>query len=180
MSEPLFEESGTDRLLNEFLGMLPAFPTTIGVFLAEGGFAEVDLADLDHGLLVGYAPQILLHQDLVIVCPLRDAGGGGYDISLKVQKAYFQSGHQTLLHLSATPGNSSPTGRSPAAAKADGVVAGGPPHPARRRRLRAWVRGDPVGGSGTAGVRATVRAAMMKRPASGNGRPGGGGARCSS
>jgi hypothetical protein len=43
-----------------------------------------------------------MHKDLVIVCPLRDAGGGGYDISLKVDKAYFQSGDQTLLHMSVT------------------------------------------------------------------------------
>ena len=100
MSQPLFEQSDADRMLDEFLAMLPAFPTTIGVFSAEGGVAEVVLADLDHGLLVGYAPQILMQQDLIIVCPLRDAGGGGYDISLKVDKAYFQSGDQTLLHLS--------------------------------------------------------------------------------
>jgi hypothetical protein len=100
MSQPLFAQSEADRLLDEFLAMLPAFPTTIGVFSAEGGVAEVVLADLDHGLLVGYAPQILMQQDLVIVCPLRDAGGGGYDISLKVDKAYFQSGDQTLLHMS--------------------------------------------------------------------------------
>jgi hypothetical protein len=100
MSQPLFEQSDADRLLDEFLAMLPAFPTTIGVFSAEGGVAEVVLADLDHGLLVGYAPQILMQQDLIIVCPLRDAGGGGYDISLKVDKAYFQSGDQTLLHMS--------------------------------------------------------------------------------
>ncbi|HSD03402.1 MAG TPA: PilZ domain-containing protein [Gaiellales bacterium] len=100
MSEPLFEQSEADRLLDEFLAMLPIFPTTIGVFSAEGGVAEVVLADLDQGLLVGYAPQILMQKDLIIVCPLRDAGGGGYDISLKVEKAYFQSGDQTLLHLS--------------------------------------------------------------------------------
>jgi hypothetical protein len=80
--------------------MLPTFPTTIGVFSAEGGVAEVVLADLDQGLLVGYAPQSLMQKDLVIVCPLRDVGGGGYDISLKVEKAYFQSGDQTLLHMS--------------------------------------------------------------------------------
>src|SRR4051794_32870979 len=100
MSEPLFEQSDADRLLDEFLAMLPAFPTTIGVFSAEGGVAEVVLADLDQGLLVGYAPQSLMQKDLIIVCPLRDAGGGGFDISLKVEKAYFQSGDQTLLPLS--------------------------------------------------------------------------------
>ena len=100
MSQPLFEQSEADRLLDEFLSMLPAFPTTIGVFSAEGGVAEVVLADLDAGLLVGYAPQILMQKELIIVCPLRDAGGGGFDVSLKVEKAYFQSGDQTLLHLS--------------------------------------------------------------------------------
>ena len=100
MSQPLFEQSDSDRLLDEFLSMLPIFPTTIGVFSAEGGVAEVVLADLDQGHLVGYAPQSLMQQDLIIVCPLRDAGGGGFDISLKVEKAYFQSGDQTLLHLS--------------------------------------------------------------------------------
>ncbi|HYX85083.1 MAG TPA: PilZ domain-containing protein [Gaiellales bacterium] len=100
MSQPLYEQSESDRLLDEFLAMLPPFPTSIGVFSAEGGVAEVVLADLDKGLLVGYAPQILMQQDLVIVCPLRDAGGGGYDISLRVEKAYFQSGDQTLLHMS--------------------------------------------------------------------------------
>jgi hypothetical protein len=100
MSQPLFEQSDADRLLDEFLSMLPAFPTTIGVFSAEGGVAEVVLADLDQGLLVGYAPQILMQKELTIICPLRDAGGGGYDVSLKVEKAYFQSGDQTLLHLS--------------------------------------------------------------------------------
>jgi len=100
MSQPLFEQSEADRLLDEFLSMLPAFPTTIGVFSAEGGVAEVVLADLDAGLLVGYAPQILMQKELIIVCPLRDAAGGGFDVSLKVEKAYFQSGDQTLLHLS--------------------------------------------------------------------------------
>jgi len=100
MSQPLFEQSDADRLLEEFLSMLPGFPTTIGVFSAEGGVAEVVLADLDQGHLVGYAPQILMQKDLTIVCPLRDSGGGGFDVSLNVEKAYFQSGDQTLLHLS--------------------------------------------------------------------------------
>ena len=44
MSQPLFDQSEADRLLDEFLAMLPAFPTTIGVFSAEGGIAEVVLA----------------------------------------------------------------------------------------------------------------------------------------
>jgi PilZ domain len=100
MSQPIFEQSDADRLLDEFLSMLPGFPTTIGVFSAEGGVAEVVLADLDQGLLVGYAPQTLMQKELIIVCPLRDSGGGGFDVSLKVEKAYFQSGDQTLLHLS--------------------------------------------------------------------------------
>ena len=64
MSQPLYDQSEADRLLDEFLAMLPPFPTSIGVFSAEGGVAEVVLADLDRGLLVGYAPQILMQQDL--------------------------------------------------------------------------------------------------------------------
>jgi hypothetical protein len=85
-------------LLDEFLSLLPPLPTPIGVFSA-GGVAEVVLADLDRGLLIGYAPQMLMQPQLVVVCPLRDQNGGGYDISLRIEKAYFQSSNQTLLHL---------------------------------------------------------------------------------
>jgi hypothetical protein len=85
-------------LLDEFLSLLPPLPTPIGVFSA-GGVAEVVLADLDRGLLIGYAPQMLMQPQLVVVCPLRDPSGGGYDISLRIEKAYFQSSNQTLLHM---------------------------------------------------------------------------------
>ena len=85
-------------LLDEFLSLLPPLPTPIGVFSA-GGVAEVVLADLDRGLLIGYAPQMLMQPGLTIVCPLRDSSGGGYDISLRIEKAYFQSSNQTLIHL---------------------------------------------------------------------------------
>ncbi len=85
-------------LLHEFLSLLPPLPTPIGVFSA-GGVAEIVLADLDRGLLIGYAPQMLMQPQLVVVCPLRDLSGGGYDVSLRIEKAYFQSSNQTLLHL---------------------------------------------------------------------------------
>jgi hypothetical protein len=85
-------------LLHEFLSLLPPLPTPIGVFSA-GGVAEIVLADLDRGLLIGYAPQMLMQPQLVVVCPLRDQSGGGYDVSLRIEKAYFQSSNQTLLHL---------------------------------------------------------------------------------
>ena len=49
----------TALLLDEFLSLLPPLPTPIGVFSA-GGVAEVVLADLDRGLLIGYAPQMLM------------------------------------------------------------------------------------------------------------------------
>src|SRR5690349_7160821 len=97
MSEPARDLD--DDLLEQFLGMLPPFPTSIGVFSAGGGVAEVVLADIDKGLLVGYAPQTLMQPDLAIVCPLRDSGGGGFDVTLRVDRAYFQSGDQTLIHL---------------------------------------------------------------------------------
>jgi hypothetical protein len=84
--------------LDAFLALLPPLPTPIGVFSA-GGVAEVVLADLDRGLLIGYAPQMLMQPQLIVVCPLRDQSGGGYDISLRIEKAYFQSSNQTLLHM---------------------------------------------------------------------------------
>jgi PilZ domain len=100
MSElvPVPDPDPDGELLEQFLSLLPPLPTPIGVFSA-GGVAEVVLADLDRGLLIGYAPQMLMQPHLVVVCPLRDQGGGGYDISLRVEKAYFQSSNQTLLHL---------------------------------------------------------------------------------
>jgi len=97
-SEPLPDPDPDGVLLDEFLGLLPTLPTSIGVFSA-GGVAEVVLADLDRGLVIGYAPQILMQPGLVIVCPLRDSSGGGFDVSLRIEKAYFQSSNQTLLHL---------------------------------------------------------------------------------
>jgi hypothetical protein len=95
-SEPLSDLKGDS--LEVFLSLLPPLPTPIGVFSA-GGVAEVVLADLDHGLLIGYAPQMLMQPQLVVVCPLRDPTGGGYDVSLRIEKAYFQSSNQTLLHM---------------------------------------------------------------------------------
>ena len=100
MSEPAHDLD--DELLEQFLGMLPPFPTSIGVFSAGGGVAEIVLADIDKGLLVGYAPQTLMQPDLAVVCPLRDSGGGGFDVTLRVDRAYFQSGDQTLIHLAVT------------------------------------------------------------------------------
>jgi PilZ domain len=85
-------------LLDQFLSLLPSLPTEIGVFSA-GGVATVVLADLDRGLLIGYAPQMLMQPGLTIVCPLRDSSGGGYDVSLRIEKAYFQSSNQTLIHV---------------------------------------------------------------------------------
>src|SRR5437764_8740820 len=98
MSESAFAPDPDGDLLDQFLALLPPVPTSIGVFSA-GGVAEIVLADIDRGLLIGYAPQILMEPQLVVVCPLRDGGGGGYDVSLQVEKAYFQSSDQTLLHL---------------------------------------------------------------------------------
>jgi hypothetical protein len=100
MSEPAHasDPDPDGVLLDEFLALLPPLPTPIGVFSA-GGVAEVVLADLDRGLLIGYAPQMLMQPGLVVVCPLRDSSGGGFDISLRIEKAYFQSSNQTLLHL---------------------------------------------------------------------------------
>jgi hypothetical protein len=99
MSERAYDVSDEDLLLEQFLTMLPPFPTSIGVFSAEGGIAEIVLADLDKGLLVGYAPQTLMQQNLTVICPLRDGGGGGYDVTLRVERAYFQASDQTLIHL---------------------------------------------------------------------------------
>jgi hypothetical protein len=96
--EPLPDPDPDGVMLDEFLNLLPPLPTSIGVFSA-GGVAEVVLADLDRGLVIGYAPQMLMQPGLVIVCPLRDQSGGGFDVSLRIEKAYFQSSNQTLLHL---------------------------------------------------------------------------------
>src|SRR5436190_13564651 len=97
-SEPLPDPDPDGVLLGQFLDLLPPLPTSIGVFSA-GGVAEVVLADLDRGMVIGYAPQMLMQPGLVVVCPLRDQSGGGFDVSLRIEKAYFQSSNQTLLHL---------------------------------------------------------------------------------
>jgi PilZ domain len=98
LPEPEADPDPDGLLLDEFLSLVPPLPTPIGVFSA-GGVAEVVLADLDRGLLIGYAPQMLMQPGLIIVCPLRDSSGGGYDVSLRIEKAYFQSSNQTLIHL---------------------------------------------------------------------------------
>ena len=96
--EPHPDPDPDGHLLDEFLSILPPLPTPIGVSRPAASPRWCWPISI-RGLLIGYAPQMLMQPQLVVVCPLRDQNGGGYDVSLRIEKAYFQSSNQTLLHL---------------------------------------------------------------------------------
>jgi hypothetical protein len=92
-------EEPRDDAMSVLLGLVPTLPTEVTVTCAEAGDAKVLLADVDRGHLIGYGPQSLMQDGLALTLPLRDSSGGGSDIVLRVQRAYYQVGDQTMLHL---------------------------------------------------------------------------------
>jgi hypothetical protein len=85
--------------LSLLLGLVPTLPTEVTVSAPEAGDVRVLLADVDRGHLIAYGPQALMQDGLMLTLPLRDSSGGGHDVVLRVERAYYQVGDQTMLHL---------------------------------------------------------------------------------
>jgi PilZ domain len=81
------------------LGLLPTLPTEVDVTSSEAGDVRVLLATVDRGRLVAYGPQSLMQDGLVLALRVRDSSGRGHDFALRVERAYYQVGGQTMLHL---------------------------------------------------------------------------------
>jgi PilZ domain len=88
-----------DDALSLLLGLVPTLPTEVDVTCPEVGDARVLLAAVDNDRLVGYGPQSLMQDGLALALRVRDSSGGGHDFTLRVERAYYQVGDQTMLHL---------------------------------------------------------------------------------
>jgi PilZ domain len=85
--------------LTTLLGLVPTLPTEVTVSTPQAGDVRLLLADVDRGHLIAYGPQSLMEDGLLLTLPLRDSSGGGHDVVLRVERAYYQVGDQTMLHL---------------------------------------------------------------------------------
>ncbi len=88
-----------DEPLTRFLEMVPPLPTTVTAFNASVGSADLLLASVDRGKLIGYGPQSLMEDGLDLVVELRDGNGAGRDVLLQVTKSFYQVDGQTMLYL---------------------------------------------------------------------------------
>ena len=88
-----------DEPLTRFLEVVPPLPTTVTAFSASVGSAELLLARVDRGNLIGYGPQSLMEDGLDLVVELRDGNGAGRDVLLQVTKSFYQVDGQTMLYL---------------------------------------------------------------------------------
>jgi len=87
------------ELLNLALDLLPEMPGTVEVYAQDGGVFNLMLAAIEGDMIYAYGDRNHVRDGLTLTWQQRNQEGDGHNVRFTIQRTFFQSGAELLLHL---------------------------------------------------------------------------------
>jgi hypothetical protein len=87
------------ELLNLALDLLPEMPGTVEVYAQDGGVFNLMLAAIEGDTIYAYGDRNHVRDGLTLTWQQRNQEGDGHNVQFTIQRTFFQSGAELLLHL---------------------------------------------------------------------------------
>ena len=87
------------ELLTLALDLLPEMPGTVEVYAQDGGVFNLMLAAVEGDMIYAYGDRNHVRDGLSLTWQQRNQEGDGHNVRFTIQRTFFQSGAELLLHL---------------------------------------------------------------------------------